>query len=142
MAYKPTDTSRFDRAKELARQIVEESNQGDGFTLVLMGEPPRVVVATPVFEAADFLEEIQAVKQPHSGADLPATLAAIDEVLQNARRDHPKLTQQEVYFLSDLGRNSWAPQFAAPGAPTVSFPKQASRRTGDAGRDRPGPNRQ
>ena len=42
----PTDKTRFERAKELARQIVEESPQGDAFTLVLMSSPPRVVVGT------------------------------------------------------------------------------------------------
>ena len=36
MAYKPADKTRFDRAKELARRIVEESSEGDAFTLVLM----------------------------------------------------------------------------------------------------------
>ena len=33
MDFKPTDHSRFEKAKELARQIVEDSRQGDVFTL-------------------------------------------------------------------------------------------------------------
>ena len=41
MAYKPTDKSRFERAKQLAAQIVEESSQGDAFTLVLMADRRR-----------------------------------------------------------------------------------------------------
>src|SRR5687768_7395230 len=53
MAYKPTDKSRFERAKELAIAIVDESNQGDGFSLVLLSEPPRVVVGSPAFERSD-----------------------------------------------------------------------------------------
>lgn len=40
MAYKPTDKSRFERAKQLAAQIVEESTQGDCFMLLLMAAPP------------------------------------------------------------------------------------------------------
>ena len=40
MGYKPTDKSRFERAKQLATQIVEESSQGDAFALVLMASPP------------------------------------------------------------------------------------------------------
>ena len=58
MAYKPTDRTRFDRAKQLAEQIVDESSQGDGFTLVLMADPPQVIVGTPSFAPADFLGEI------------------------------------------------------------------------------------
>ncbi len=51
MGYKPTDKTRFEKAKQLAAQIVEESRQGDAFTLVLMGSPPTVVVGTPAMEA-------------------------------------------------------------------------------------------
>ncbi len=107
MAYRPTDKSRFERAKELAARIVEESPQGDGFTLVLFSDPPRVVVANPVFEARSILPEIDNLTLPHASADLPATLAQIEQVLLHARREHPRLTREEVYFLTDLGRVGW-----------------------------------
>ena len=85
MAYKPTDKSRFERAKQLAAQIVEESTQGDGFTLVLMASPPSVIVGTPAVEPRDFLEEIENLKLPHGGADLPATLAQVEQMLEIGR---------------------------------------------------------
>ncbi len=107
MAYRPTDKSRFERAKELAAQIVEESPQGDAFTLVLMSAPPRIVVTNPVFEPRDFLPEIDSLELPHTTADLPATLVKVEQVLITARREHPRLTRQEVYFLTDLGRVGW-----------------------------------
>lgn len=109
MDYKPSDTSRFQRAKELAVQIVEESRPADGFTLVVMGDPPRVVVGSPAFEAADFIEEVENLRQPHSGADLPATVTKIEEIVVRARREHPRLAAHEVYFLTDLGRSTWLP---------------------------------
>ncbi len=115
MAYKPTEKSRFDRAKEIAARIVEESNQGDGFTLVLMASPPRVIVGKPAFEHRDFLEEIENLKLWHGGADLPATLAVVEEVLTTAEREHPRLTRSEVYFLTDLARNTWSPSLRDPG---------------------------
>jgi hypothetical protein len=116
MGYKPTDKSRFERAKELAAQIVEESNQGDGFTLLMLADPPRVVVGTPVFERADFLEEIDHLRLPHAGGDLPTTIEKAIEVLATARREFPKLVQHEVYFLTDLGRTSWEPDFESSAA--------------------------
>ena len=67
MAYKPTDKSRFERAKQLAEQIVEESSQGDGFMLVLMAAPPSVIVGSPAVEPRDFLEEIENLRLPHGG---------------------------------------------------------------------------
>ena len=58
MAYRPTDKSRFEQAKDVARQIVHESPRGDGFSLVLMSDPPRAVVGTPALEPEEFLREI------------------------------------------------------------------------------------
>jgi len=107
MGYRPTDKSRFDRAKELAARIVEESPQGDAFTLVVMSDPPRVVVGNPVFAARDFLPEVEGLALRHTSADLPATLARVEQVLVGARREHPRLIREEIYFLTDLGRVGW-----------------------------------
>ncbi|HWC91107.1 MAG TPA: BatA domain-containing protein, partial [Pirellulales bacterium] len=91
MAYKPSDKSRFDRAKELADHIVDESSQGDGFTLVLMSAPPRVVVGTPAFEPREFRQEIDNLRLPHGGGDLAATLVKVEELLTAAAREYPRL---------------------------------------------------
>jgi hypothetical protein len=107
MGYKPTDKSRFERAKQKAAQIVEESSQGDAFTLILMASPPSVIVGTPAVEPRDFLEEIENLKLLHGGGDLPATLGQVEQVLKAA--EHAGLARKEVYFLTDLGRNSWVP---------------------------------
>lgn len=128
MAYKPTDQSLFERARELAGRIVEESNLGDGFTLVLLADPPRVVVGTPAFEPSDFLEELAHLKLPHGGADLPATLGLVEEVLARARREHPGLKRAEVIFLTDLGRTCWLADLAASAAHEF---RERSRRLGE-----------
>ena len=91
MAYKPTEQSRFDRAKELARQIVEESRQGDGFSLVVMAAPPKVLVAAPAVERSEILREIADLPPPCATADLPATVAAVEQVLETAERENPRL---------------------------------------------------
>lgn len=91
MAYEPTDRSRFERAKELAAQIVKQSRQGDAFTLILMGAPPRTVVGTPALDRGDFLREIESLQLQHTSVDLPATLAHVEKVLVDARREQPKL---------------------------------------------------
>ena len=109
MAYKPTDKSRFERAQELAAQIVDEASAGDGFTLVLLASPPRTVVGSPSFEPREFLAEIANQHVLHCGANLEATLQAVDDVLARAEREQPRLTRHEVYFLSDLQRHGWLP---------------------------------
>lgn len=109
MAYKPTDKSRFERAQELAAQIVDEAAAGDGFTLVLLSDPPQVIVGSPSFEPREFLAEIADQHVLHGGANLAATLQSVDEVLERARREQPRLVRNEVYFLSDLQRHGWLP---------------------------------
>ena len=116
MAYKVNDKSRFDLARELAARIVEESSQGDGFTLVLLASPPRVVVGTPVFERQAFLAELDNLRVHDTGADLPVALAKVEEILNTARREYSRLNREEVFFLTDLGRNTWMPDLRGPGA--------------------------
>jgi hypothetical protein len=116
MAYRAADQSRFERAKELAARIVNESRQGDGFTLVLMASPPRVLVATPAFEPRQFLSEIEQLAFVDGGADLPATVQAVQEILESARRENSRLAREEAYFLTDLGRTTWAPELSGPEA--------------------------
>jgi len=126
MAYKPTDQSRFDRAKQLAARIVEESPQGDGFTLVLMSTPPEVVVGTPALEPGEFLREIDNLTLQHTSIDLPATLAKVEEILIQARREQPRLTQEEIYFLTDLDRVGWLPELSGARA-VAEFRERAGR---------------
>lgn len=131
MAYLPTDHSRFVRAKQLASQIVEESSRGDAFTLVLLAEPPRVIVGTPAFEPTELLKEIDALRLPHAGADLPATIEKISEVLDHAARETARLDRTEVYFLTDLGRNTWVPDLEG-GKAEEAFRRQVGHLAGRA----------
>jgi hypothetical protein len=115
MAYRATDKSRFERACELAAEIVDQSKQGDAFSLVLMAAPPRVIVGTPSQSPRDFLSELENLKLHHTGADLAATLAQVHEVLTTAAREQTRLVQHEVYFLTDLGRTTWDAASSATG---------------------------
>ena len=109
MAYQVADRTRFDQAKQWAARIVEQSPRGDGFTLVQMASPPRVIVATPGLEKEPVRQEIENLELLHTGADLAATLAEVHKVLETARRDSPRLTRHEVCFFTDLQRGTWMP---------------------------------
>ncbi|MFZ1932851.1 MAG: BatA domain-containing protein [Thermoguttaceae bacterium] len=112
MAYKPADKTRFDHAKQFARRIVNDSPQGDAFTLVLMSSTPRVIVGTAALEPAAILQEIDNLELPHTMADLPAAIPAIRQLIASVAADNPRLDRREVYFLSDLQRTTWAPQLS------------------------------
>jgi len=109
MALHRDGRTQFEAAKEVADKIVQQSRQGDGFTLVLMSEPARVIVGEPAFDPDSFLAEIAELRQPHTGGDLSAALTKVQELLEQAAENHTDLTRHEVYVLTDLGRTSWVP---------------------------------
>ncbi len=84
MAYSPSDKTRFEQAKALAAQLVRDARRGDVLSIVLMADPPRVVVgdASPSANQDEVLKEIEAITLPHGGTDLVASFAAIDRVLE------------------------------------------------------------
>lgn len=107
MAYQAAGKSRFERAKEIAREIVDRSSQGDGFTLILFSEPPQVIVGNPAFDPQAFIAELEAVELPHARANLPVTLEKVEEIVRRGQKAAPQLKRTEVHFISDLGRASW-----------------------------------
>lgn len=107
MGYQASDKSRFELAQQLATQLVQDSRQGDGFTLVLMADPPVVVISEPAFDPKDVAEEIENLRMRHGGANLPMTLAEIEQILHKGEMLHSRLTDRKVCFFTDLGRTTW-----------------------------------
>ena len=122
MAYQPTDKTRFERAKELARQIVEESPQGDAFTLVPDGRAAAGGGWSAGAGAGEITGEIDNLQLTHADADLPATIRMVRRMIDAAEREDPRLARHEVYFLSDMQRTTWAPKLSE--AATAEFQQQ------------------
>jgi hypothetical protein len=104
MAYAPTDKTRFEQAKALASQLVRDSRRGDVLSIVLMADPPKVVVGdtSPSANQDEVLKEIESITLPHGGTDLVASFGAIDRVLEVS-----SIPRKEVIFLTDLQAASW-----------------------------------
>lgn len=106
MGYAPSGRSRFDRAKDIARQIATEARQGDAVNLVRISESvPRVIIRRPAFQSAAVVEEIDQLILYDERVDASAVLKEIQEVLGQA----PELTRKEIYFITDLQSATWAP---------------------------------
>ncbi|MDR3639682.1 MAG: BatA domain-containing protein [Isosphaeraceae bacterium] len=108
MAYADGDVTRFEQAKALASQIVKDARRGDAISVVLMADPPRVVIGDPSPNHSEVLKEIGEIMLPHGGTDLTASFNAIDRVL-----DVSSIRQKEVVFLTDLQAASWRKPDAA-----------------------------
>ena len=107
MAYQATDKRRFDQARQLAAQIVQQAPEGDAFSLVLLSDRPRIVVGPPAFHRDDFLKEVEQLELPHGGANLAKALGLVDEVLAMAKHEAHRLDRRQVCFLTDLHRVTW-----------------------------------
>ena len=71
--------TRFEQAKTLAAQLVKDARRGDAISVVLMADPPRVVIGDPSPNHAEVHKEIEEITLPHGGTDLDGQL----------RRDRP-----------------------------------------------------
>jgi hypothetical protein len=98
-----TDQTRFDRARALARQIVKEARRGDVLSVILMGDPPKVIVGEPSPNLDQVGREIDLITPSHGATDLLATFGSLRRVLESS-----PLPNKEVMFLTDLQRATWA----------------------------------
>lgn len=101
------EPTRFEVARQLAAQVVRDSRQGDGFSLLLMADPPLVVIGEPAFAAAEVLEEVENLRVHHTGADLARTLDEVAAIVQQTAGRYERLRVGKVYFFTDLGRTTW-----------------------------------
>ncbi|QEH36861.1 hypothetical protein OJF2_54460 [Aquisphaera giovannonii] len=102
MGHTSAGTSRFEQAKVLAAQVVKDSRPGDSISLVLMGQPPRIIIGDPSPNLSEVQKEIQELPLTHGATDLVATFEAVDRVLEVS-----SIPQKEVIFLTDLQATSW-----------------------------------
>jgi von Willebrand factor type A domain/Aerotolerance regulator N-terminal len=102
MGYTSGESSRFEQSKALAVQLVKDSRRGDAVSVILMGDPPQVVVGDPQHNLAEVRKEIEELTLSHGGTDLAATFEKVDSVLEAS-----SIAQKEVVFLTDLQAASW-----------------------------------
>ena len=97
----------FDRAKRQIADRVGESQSGDGYSLIRMGDRAEVVVGRPSLDVAQFLAELESVSLSQGGADLDTALTAAQKLVDSVNENH-NFKQHEIVIVSDLGRTSWA----------------------------------
>ncbi|HKA07260.1 MAG TPA: BatA domain-containing protein, partial [Gemmataceae bacterium] len=98
------DLTRFDAAKAQAKAILEKSNPGDGYSLILLGSPAQVIVAGPADDRDKVAREVDDLKLSHGSADVAGGLHAIAEL---TGKPLGKYARREVYLVSDLRRSAW-----------------------------------
>jgi hypothetical protein len=95
----------FERASELAVQLVSDSAAGDGFHVLLMKETPTWIIAETAQDAGKVAREIGVLRQPHGNAPVPQTLNMVAAKLAESSS---RFDTREVYFFTDLQKATWA----------------------------------
>ena len=125
MGFKAGDEDAFEKARAVAKQIVRDSGGGDGFSVVLLAAPPRMIVPGPTIDgdpglpsedAEKVLARIDALRRTDGNADLAAALTTVENLLEASPS---KYVEKEVYFLTNLQRTTWVARQAAALSATV-----------------------
>ena len=90
------DTARFDEARLQAKAILDKSNPGDGYSLVLLGSPARVIVPGPAEDRDKVAHEVDDLTLAHGSTGVAGGYA-IAEMTAKPLGAKPR----EVYFISD-----------------------------------------
>ncbi|MFO0904903.1 MAG: VWA domain-containing protein [Pirellulales bacterium] len=101
------ERSRLDELRDRLAALVREARQGDGFSLVLLADPPQTVIEQPTFDAAAVLEELQELRVAHGGADLRGALQAVERVVSSSQSLAARFPRRRIVIGTDLGRTTW-----------------------------------
>ncbi len=103
------DKTLFDRARRLAAQKIDDSQSGDGFSILLLKDNPTWLVGEASQDRAKVQRELDAARAGHGNAGVPSALTMVAAKLTEASQRFPA---QVVYFFTDLQKATW--QGAAP----------------------------
>lgn len=105
-----TDGTRFDRARDTIRRLVESGRRGDAWNVVrIAGSEPFGIINQPAFDSQAVLDEMENLSPTDSAGDLIRAFETVAQMLKLA----PELPRKEVIFVSDLQAAMWAPEAAA-----------------------------
>lgn len=107
MGYRVADRTRLEHAQQLVRDIIEQSPQGDGFTIVSLSHPSEAIVSLPAFSADNAMAEIAGLRIRDNVADLDSALDIAKQTIASVKTDFPRLQQHRIYILSDMGMTTW-----------------------------------
>src|SRR5205807_2055116 len=83
---------------------VLDSPSGDGFSVLLMKDTAKWVVAEASQDANKVAKEIEGMRLAHGNAAVPAALNAVVAKLAEGTG---RFQNREVYFFTDLQKTTW-----------------------------------
>lgn len=103
MGYSAGPKTRLDRAIDLARQVVEESQSGDAFSLLTFTSASKSQFLEPTFRTDSMLAQLDGIRVSERPADVAGTLSQIENLL--ATKVQPE--RKEIAIVSDFQLRDW-----------------------------------
>jgi Aerotolerance regulator N-terminal/von Willebrand factor type A domain len=113
----------FERARDLAVQIVHDSAPGDAFNVLLVKDTPTWIVGEIAHDAGKVAREISLLRLPHGNASTPQALNMIAAKLAESPA---RFDAREVYFLTDMQKATWLASEGVAGAESRKTPAPAT----------------
>jgi uncharacterized membrane protein len=130
------EKTAFARAQELALEVLQQSQPGDGYCVALLGDTPTWVVGEISYDPSRVAREIRQLRPSHGNGNVPALLNLLAAKLAEAPG---RFDRREVYFFTDLQRATWLPAESVPRQKEKSLLQELQRRAQlifvDVGRD-------
>ncbi|MCH2114973.1 MAG: BatA domain-containing protein [Pirellulales bacterium] len=101
-------TTRFARAQQKARQLVAKA---DTVTIIAWGAQAENLVGRPTSDRGLAESVVDRLSPGYTSSDLDVALRAVSSAIERADQEIPPGAIHRVFFLTDLGRNTWG---AAP----------------------------
>jgi len=106
--YQEPESTRFEQAKEIARQIVKQSQAQDSLGLIF-SDNEQITTSTPlIFDREKLLSEIDKAEPSYLPADFLGALDRAYTLLKNS-----DFLEKNLYIITDLARNGWGSVSAA-----------------------------
>jgi len=99
--------TRFDEARNRAIDLVKDAKQGDGFTVVLLADPPQVVLPGPSFDRDSVIAELALLESFDGLGDLQSTTEEVLSALEDSTERYPSLGRRRVCIFTDLETTTW-----------------------------------
>lgn len=104
MSLEENGRSRFEQARDMARQLLNSSRQGDVWNLVRIGgHSPPAIIRRPTPQPDAVLRELDQLVCLEETANVAAALKEVDQILRSSGSPPRK----EVYLLTDLQAENW-----------------------------------
>lgn len=107
MRHREGDASRFEQARAAALHKVRAAETGAKFALVLMANPPHMIIAEPSADHAAVARVIEQLEPTEGGAELRTTLLILDQLVHSLEAQGADEISVAIQWFTDLGRTTW-----------------------------------